>query len=65
MQKVHQKISLAIRVLFSGCKIRRENLWLVYLHPTTNQRFSLRILQPEKRTLVSSMLYGKGRLVYE
>jgi hypothetical protein len=40
------------RVLFSGCKIRRENLWLVYLHPTTNQRFSLRILQPEKRTLL-------------
>jgi hypothetical protein len=24
------------RVLFSGCKIRRENLWLVYLQPTTN-----------------------------
>jgi hypothetical protein len=31
-----------IRILFSGCKIRRENLWLVYLQPTTtNQRFSL------------------------
>jgi hypothetical protein len=23
------------RVLFSGCKIRRENLWFVYLQPTT------------------------------
>jgi hypothetical protein len=40
-----------IRVIFSGCKIRRENLWLVYLQPTTNHRFSLRILQPEKITL--------------
>jgi hypothetical protein len=26
------------RVLFSGCKIRRENLWLVYLQPTTNHQ---------------------------
>jgi hypothetical protein len=29
---------------------------LVYLQPTTNQRFSLRILQPEKRTMVSTLL---------
>jgi hypothetical protein len=43
------------RVLFFGCKIRRENLWLVYLQPTTNQRFSLCILQPKKRTLVKTM----------
>jgi hypothetical protein len=41
-----------IRVLFSGTKIKRENLWLVYLQPTTNQRFSLFILVPEKRTLL-------------
>jgi hypothetical protein len=40
------------RVLFSGCKIRRENLWLVVGCKYTNQRFSLRILQPEKTTLV-------------
>jgi hypothetical protein len=46
------RISIQIRVLFSGCKIRRENPWLVYLQPTTNHRFSLRILQPEKRTLI-------------
>jgi hypothetical protein len=43
------------RVLFSGCKIERENLWLVYLHPTTNQRFFLRILQPKKRTLLEGV----------
>jgi hypothetical protein len=36
------------RVLFSNYKIQRENLWLVYLQPTTNYRFSLHILQPEK-----------------
>jgi hypothetical protein len=42
------------RVLFSGCKIRRENLWLVVGCQYTNQRFSLRILQPEKRTLIES-----------
>jgi hypothetical protein len=26
------------RVLYSGYKIRRENLWLVYLQPTTNHQ---------------------------
>jgi hypothetical protein len=43
---------LYTRVLFSGCKIRRENLWLVVGCKYTNQRFSLLILQPEKRTLL-------------
>jgi hypothetical protein len=34
--------------------LARENLWLVYLQPITNHRFSLRILQPEKKTLIGS-----------
>jgi hypothetical protein len=46
----HTKAPLA-RVLFSSCKIQRENLWLVVGCKYTNQRFPLRILQLEKRTL--------------
>jgi hypothetical protein len=47
--------SVTDRVLFSGCKIRRENLWLVYLQPPTNHRLSLPSLQPVKRTLVTEL----------
>jgi hypothetical protein len=39
------------RVLFSGCKIQRENLWLVVGCKYTNHKFSHCILQLEKRTL--------------
>jgi hypothetical protein len=55
-KKPKKNTALCTRVLFYGCKIRRENLWLVYLQPTTNHRFSLRILQPEKRTLLCTHL---------
>jgi hypothetical protein len=53
---------LGSRVFFSGCKIQRENLWLVvgWLGANTpTKRFSLHILQPEKRTLLGS---GSNRL---
>jgi hypothetical protein len=46
-------VHVTIRVLFSGTKIKRENLWLVVGCKYTNQRFSLFILVPEKRTLVT------------
>jgi hypothetical protein len=53
------------RVLFSGCKIQRENLWLVVGCKYTNQRFSLRILQPEKITLLHRIfLEFEGRIIF-
>jgi hypothetical protein len=55
-----------IRVIFSGCKIRRENLWLVVGCKYTNQRFSLLILQPEKRTLsmmVTTVQHMQTRII--
>jgi hypothetical protein len=45
--QVQTKPILTSRVLFSRCKILRENLY-------TNQRFSLCILHPEKRTLLTT-----------